>query len=303
MPYVFHKSESVANAAQRVARELLDDTLEMIRNPDVTLDVRTHEARKAIKKLRGLLRLAEPSSHRGPTDREIDKELRDAARKLAPFRDSDVMRAALQTAAKSSHGLIDDDVADKIHAAITEGTSVETSTQAVSLALYATDVTSIGDKLAASEISTKNLATLEASYLNTCNKAYTLLQKVLAGNPAEEDFHRWRKFVKYHFYHTRLLARIYGKRARKRAKDANALEEVLGEHHDLAVLVERIRARRRKIRKFCDVDRLTGYMVARQLTLEEEALELGRRLFPKEAKSAEELFLDYAAEGSGKDDS
>lgn len=293
MPYVFHKSESVTNAAQRVGRELLDETLKTIRDPKVTLDVRTHEARKAIKKLRGMLRLVEPKSKRGPNERAIDKELRDTARKLAPFRDSDVMRAALQTAAKSSHGLIDDEVADKIHAYITDRTPVETSMQAVSLALYATDVTSIADKLAASEILTRNLKALEASYLRTCNTAYTLLKKVLAGKATEEEFHEWRKFVKYHFYHTRLLAGIYGKPARKRANDANELEELLGQHHDLAVLSERIAANRRKIKKVCDIDQLLIYLSERQDVLEERALKLGQSLFPKEATSAEELFLKY----------
>jgi CHAD domain-containing protein len=295
VPYVFHKSESVTNAAQRVARELLDDTLKTIRDPKVTLDVRTHEARKAIKKLRGMLRLVEPKSKRGPNERAIDKELRDAARKLAPFRDSDVMQAALQTAAKSSHGLIDEDVAEKIHACITESAPVEKSMQAVSLALYATDVTSIADRVAASEILTRNLKSLEASYLKTCNHAYTLLEKVLAGKASEEEFHEWRKFVKYHFYHTRLLAGIYGKPARRRAKDANELEELLGEHHDLAVLSERILANRKKIKKVCDIDQLLIYLSERQDVLEEEALTLGQALFPKQATSAEELFLKYKA--------
>ena len=293
MPYVFHKSESVTNAAQRVARELLDETLKTIRDPKVTLDVRTHEARKAIKKLRGMLRLVEPKSKRGPNERAIDKELRDAARKLAPFRDSDVMKAALQTAAKSSHGLIDEEVAEKIHACIIDSTPVESSVQAVSLALYATDVTSIADRVAASEILTRNLKSLEASYLKTCNRAYALMEKVLAGEASEEEFHEWRKFVKYHFYHTRLLAGIYGKPARKRAKDANELEELLGEHHDLAVLSERILANRKKIKKVCDIDQLLVYLSERQDALEEKALKLGKSLFPKEATSAEELFLKY----------
>jgi CHAD domain-containing protein len=300
LPYVFRKSESVTRAAQRVARELLDDTLKTIRDPQVALDVRTHEARKAIKKLRGMLRLVESSARHGRLEKAIDKELRDAARKLAPYRDSDVMRAALHTAAKGSRGLLDEKTADAIHACITKTSGVGESAQAVSLALYATDVTSIGDKIAASEIHTRNLPALEKSYLKTCNTAYELLRKVLGGEASEEDFHEWRKFVKYHFYHTRLLAGIYGKSARNRAKDANELEETLGQHHDLAVLTERITAHRREIKKVCDVDRLLDYLATRQKTLERHALKLGRRLLPKEAESAEELFKNYKPDAKPK---
>jgi CHAD domain-containing protein len=294
LPYVFRKSESVAKAAQRVARELLDDTLKIIRDPKVTLDVRTHEARKAIKKLRGMLRLVESSARYGRLEKAIDKELRDAARKLAPFRDSDVMRAALQKAANGSHGLLDEKVADEIHACITEHTTTEKSAQAVSLALYTTDITAIGDKIASSEIHTRNLPALEKSYLKTCNAAYDLMRRVLAGAASEEDFHEWRKFVKYHFYHTRLLAGIYGKRARKRAKDANNLEEILGQHHDLAVLAQRIEAHRQQIQTICDIDALLAHLADRQKAMEGEALKLGKMLLPKKAVSAEDLFLNYS---------
>lgn len=293
MPYVFRKSESVTKATRRVARELLDETAQLIRNPKITLDVRTHEARKAIKKLRGMLRLIESSSHQGRADRALDKDLRNVARKLAPYRDSDVMRAALQVAAKGSHGLLDDKTAEAIHDCVTEHASVETSTQAVSLALYATDMTSLSDKIASSKIHTRNLAALKRSYLKTCNTAQELMRKIMTGKPTEEDFHEWRKFVKYHFYHTRLLAGIYGKQARRRAKDANELEEILGQHHDLAVLGERIKAHRRQIKKVCDVDKLLRYLAEQQKEMEKEAMALGRKLFPKTAGSVEELFLGY----------
>ncbi len=115
----------------------------------------------------------------------------------------------------------------------------------------------------------------------------------MPGEATEEEFHDWRKFVKYHFYHTRLLAGVYGKAARKRAKDANELEELLGQHHDLAVLRERITAKRKRIAKFCDTDQLLAYLGESQDIIEKKALKLGRALFPKEATSAEELFLNY----------
>jgi len=68
---------------------------------------------------------------------------------------------------------------------------------------------------------------------------------------------------------------------------------LLGQHHDLAVLSERIAANRRKIKKVCDIDQLLIYLSERQDVLEERALKLGQSLFPKEATSAEELFLKY----------
>jgi hypothetical protein len=46
----------------------------------------------------------------------------------------------------------------------------------------------------------------------------------------------WRKSVKYHWYHTRLLAPLWDQALAARADAANTLGELLGLHHDLAVL-------------------------------------------------------------------
>ncbi|MGH6782539.1 MAG: CHAD domain-containing protein, partial [Sphingomonadaceae bacterium] len=51
-----------------------------------------------------------------------------------------------------------------------------------------------------------------------------------------EDFHAWRKGVKYHWCHTRLLSAIWPDEMTVHAEAAKALGETLGEHHDLDVL-------------------------------------------------------------------
>src|SRR4030095_5602085 len=52
----------------------------------------------------------------------------------------------------------------------------------------------------------------------------------------EERFHEWRKGVKYHWYHSRILQPLWDTELAARAGAGNALGEMLGSHHDLGVL-------------------------------------------------------------------
>jgi CHAD domain-containing protein len=55
-------------------------------------------------------------------------------------------------------------------------------------------------------------------------------------SPNGENFHAWRKHAKYHWYHMRLIERVWKPELHPRRKVAKELGEVLGDHHDLAVL-------------------------------------------------------------------
>ena len=71
-------------------------------NPD--RDTGVHEARKALKRLRALLRLARPALLQQPY-RDLDRRLRDAGRRLSPLRDA---RVQLIMPSDGGNVLIDD---------------------------------------------------------------------------------------------------------------------------------------------------------------------------------------------------
>jgi hypothetical protein len=72
-------------------------------------------------------------------------------------------------------------------------------------------------------------------------------------SPNGENFHAWRKHAKYHWYHTRLLERVWRSELHPRRAAAKELGEALGEHHDLAVLRAQLAdGDRARDRKFID---------------------------------------------------
>ena len=87
MAYRFKHGESVAEGVRRVAREQIESATECLQDNTGAADgEKVHEARKAIKKVRALLRLVRPSL--GRTYSAENRRLRDAGRKLSKLRDA-----------------------------------------------------------------------------------------------------------------------------------------------------------------------------------------------------------------------
>ncbi|MBK5265001.1 MAG: CHAD domain-containing protein [Alphaproteobacteria bacterium] len=62
-------------------------------------------------------------------------------------------------------------------------------------------------------------------------------------DPCADTMHEWRKQVKYHWYHARLLRGIWTGPMEAHIEAANVLGERLGDHHDLAVLRQTLKER------------------------------------------------------------
>lgn len=54
--------------------------------------------------------------------------------------------------------------------------------------------------------------------------------------PTTERLHEWRKRVKYHWYHVRLLQNVWPEPMKVRRRELKVLADLLGDDHDLAVL-------------------------------------------------------------------
>src|SRR5919108_2255386 len=93
--YRFREGEVVPDGLRRIARGRIDHALDELRGKtDSTPVEAVHEARKDMKKLRALLRLARDELGKDTFSRE-NACFRDAARELAGTRDSDVMLETL----------------------------------------------------------------------------------------------------------------------------------------------------------------------------------------------------------------
>lgn len=88
-----------------------------------------------------------------------------------------------------------------------------------------------------------------------------------------EAFHQWRKHVKRHYYQVRLLKPLWPREMKAWADELEEISDWLGDHHDLAVAIERLHA------EVPWSGELASEAAHRQRKLAKRALRAGSRAF------------------------
>jgi CHAD domain-containing protein len=106
-------------------------------------------------------------------------------------------------------------------------------------------------------------------------------------HPTPERLHAWRKRAKDLWYHQRLLASAWPGVLKAQAREAHALTELLGDDHDLAVLIERLGADAPPLTPAVDAERpaLRTLAEQRSAALRAAAERLGERVYAESPKA------------------
>jgi CHAD domain-containing protein len=298
--------EPFAEGLRRVIVGQLDAAIELVeeypgeRGGEETV----HEVRKAVKRVRALLRVLRGELGRKRYARE-NGALRDCARRLAGARDAEVMVATLD----GLLGRRPEEFADSPGvAALRAELLAEREAAAASgigdplvRAAVAEELRAVRRRMKRRPPRTRGLEAvapgIERLYREGRGGLRTA-RKDGGGRRNEEALHSWRKRVKDLRYAAETLDR--GKtggggngsgkggswtRVRRIAQEADRLGEMLGEEHDLALLEARVRERRRQFagekrtRK-----RLLKTIARRRKRLRGAALRDGRRLYRRRPK-------------------
>ncbi len=102
-------------------------------------------------------------------------------------------------------------------------------------------------------------------------------------NPSPERYHDWRKRVKHHRYHMRLLRSLWPAMMNRRRQELHDLSNLLGEAHDLFVLSEYLRNDISADNSEA-VEAFVGLADQRRRTLERAAELLGENIYAEKPK-------------------
>ncbi|WP_177213189.1 CHAD domain-containing protein [Celeribacter neptunius] len=231
-----------------------------------------HNIRRRIKELRGLLRLVQPD-FKGFHD--SDRALRDIARELSEMRDAKVrLDTFLQ-------------LADLVDLSSPSCTRYRSRLEAARIEAYGSDSAELRLKQVREDLRAFRAASQSWQLQHAGRKAvfpglratyaagYTDLARARESH-APEDFHDWRKHVKYHAYHAYILTPIWPEAMMAHSTAATQLGSLLGQHHDLVVLAEE--ARKAGISTE-NVQTIEKAMEKRRKVLERQAFRDGARLF------------------------
>jgi CHAD domain-containing protein len=274
--YRVHSDEHAGAELRRVAHGRIDAALERLRR-DARTDVATavHDTRKDMKKLRSLLRLVRDGLGEQRYRTENDR-YRDAARQLSPAREAEVNLSTLDALRKR--------YADELPAAETLQRALEQEHERLAVdgdALdqrieQATDVIAAG----AADIEDWPLDGDDFDLVAAgIERAYRRGRRGLGrvrDDPTAENVHDWRKRVKDLWYQLRLLQDAWPAVLKASAAEAHELADLLGDHHDLSVLVTKAREQAPDDPGTATLAKLAE---RRQTELLDAAFQLGDRLY------------------------
>jgi hypothetical protein len=107
--------------------------------------------------------------------------------------------------------------------------------------------------------------------------------KILRCSSRPEDYHEWRKRVKDHWYHVRLLENIWPQEMQLRAGSLKDLETWLGDDHNLVVLRDKVEHDSEEYEED-EAQLCLALAHQHQGALRERALTLGAKLYEAKPK-------------------
>jgi CHAD domain-containing protein len=289
--YRFEPEEASGSALQRIAVEEVEQALQLLRAEDSSLDERVHEARKHLKKLRAVLALAEGSTDSADALQQ-KKAVRRAARALAPLRGEAALIESFEALEHAFPGRIGGAAAAKIRELLAPRIS---SAPPAENGLHEAEelLVRAQESLARSKFRGSRWSSLEPGFRHTYERARDAYTRA-TDDPRPDALHEFRTPAKRHLYQVHLLESIWPELLHVHRKELARIGDLLGEHHDLALLKAELHDRQ------LDADTLgqvTPLIEERSRELEKQLFTLGGRLFAERPKALARRFGAYFERG------
>lgn len=292
MSYRLKANESVENAVRRIAIEQINSAIEEIDDSDLDSEVTVHQVRKRCKKIRALLRLVRPAFE--STYQRENATFRDAARALSELRDAASRIECIDTLKEHSSSSPKVEALDRVRTHLTAHREELYRGSDVSkrLSEFRDEMTSARKRAGNWKLDLEDLDAVGGGLKKTYRRARKAMGEA-EQTPTVENFHEWRKRVKYHRYHIRLLRSLWETVLQARREELHQLSDLLGDAHDLAVLRRWLVDHAAKVGASEELHYVLASADERRQILRAHAFPLGRRLFFDQPKQLRERARVY----------
>lgn len=278
MSYYLKTDESFPTGIARICAEQNEKAIEALEQPE-QLHQGIHKARKHFKKLRAIFRLVRDETGQGYY-KASNVFYRDRGRELAPLRDITSLIKALDMLENYFNNQVKKATFDEMRELLeaerqhTRQELIDDNSQLQQVIAQLQDARSW---FLAMPVEKGHLKDTVYSLRRVYKRGYKRFQKAQQ-NPTTYQIHQWRKRTKYLWYQHRLLKKTWPKVYKAYAKSIHQLSDILGDHHDFALLAQKAEGlspklsenNRRVIRALCR---------ERQAELERDAFSLGRLIY------------------------
>jgi CHAD domain-containing protein len=284
LAYRLKSDESVPAAVKRIASEELESACAQLAGKGAAeRDEAIHEARKSIKKVRALLRLMRPELDATYATENV--RLRDIGHKLSGFRDA----SAIVDTFDSLREKYREDLKGRTLESVRRGL-IERKEQYERDAGVERVLRTLAGALSASSkrvkvwpVLTDGFPAIAPGFEKTFRRGRKALAQVQA-HPIPENYHDWRKRVKDHWYHVRLLEDLWTEVMLAYEKSLKQMETWLGEGHNLVVLRQKILAEPAFYGNGKETDLSLSLFDRYEKELRGNALSLGERIYAEKPR-------------------
>lgn len=234
MEYTLQPGEDVSPGIKRIIDGKVAAAIDHI-DSEMGPHETVHEVRKRCKEVRAAVRLVRPVL---PTYSEENAHYRDAGRRVSDIRDAqaaietfdDHIRPAVEAASE-----LDDPMLGDIRERLVARRDTLAAEQDIDSRLSAvrTDLAEGRERVDRLPIATEGYDAVAGGLRKSYNRARNRMHEAYE-DPNFERFHEWRKRIKYHRYHTRLLRRVWKGPMKERRAQLHTLSDVIGDENDLA---------------------------------------------------------------------
>jgi CHAD domain-containing protein len=283
--YKFKAGESVPDGARRIVDEQLERAIGRTGAAPSDRDEAVHDIRKRMKKCRAVLRLVRGGlgSRRY---REANAAFREAASRIALARDAAVHMETLDGIRR----IYRSEIAKGAFAGFRKRLQGERTKARRADLQQDSGLEAVRELLEQAKtlpqswkIKDRGFDILADGIGRVYNRATTAMENAYASGNAE-DFHEWRKGVKYLWFHTRILKPVWPAVMSCWEEELGHLGSLLGDHHDLAELARVAGEHKDSFRDGEELSALLALVARRQKEIEKRAEPLGRRLFAQGKK-------------------
>lgn len=281
--YCLRADEPLADGIRRIAIAQIDLALGELEHAGTPAAV--HEARKAIKRTRAVVRLARDEIGDDAYRRD-NGALREAGRRLSGARDATVVTQTLDDLLERHAGALPSDA----FAGLRDELAADCRAAAERIE---EDESAIREATESLELTRANVATwfLDAdpssdALASAWRRIYRRARRATRAADAErttEAFHELRKRTKDVWHAAEVLDQFAPKEFGRIANRAHKLSSTAGDDHDLAVLLQT--ARHHKLGPG-ELDLLERLVASRRAKLQARALKRGRRLYARRPRKA-----------------
>jgi CHAD domain-containing protein len=234
MEYTLQPDETVSSGVKRIIGGKIESGIDHI-DGDLDRHETVHEVRKRCKEIRAVARLVRPVL---PTYSDVNAHYRDAGRRVSDIRDA---HAAIETfddhvrPAAESRGVLDGETLDETRETLVERRDALAAEQDIEgrLAAVRSDLVEGRRWVDDLPIETEGYDAVAGGLRKSYKRARNRMDEAYE-DPEFERFHEWRKRVKYHRYHCRLLRRVWVGPMKARRSELKTLSDVIGDANDLA---------------------------------------------------------------------